>query len=159
VESRGACCGDVSPDVPEDGPALDMSAAAGALLLFLRSSTGVAGASGSLLLLLPPRAFLGFRVGCACDGGSGAALRLRDAGGGRALGGEPASVAVDGEACVVLVLVSALSLAADERVTLCDMGKCLFHRYCRGHTAIASGMCLATLVSDRTTSTVILRDW
>lgn len=122
-ESRAVCCGEVSPDMPEDCPALDMSAGAAAFLPLLRSSAGVTGASGSALL--PPRALLGFRFGgWACGGASAAALRLREAAGGGRVGGEPASVAVDGEASVAWL--SALSLAAEERVTLCDMGKYVF---------------------------------
>ena len=57
-ESLGACCGEVSPDVPEDGPAFDMSVPAAFLLVFL-VSTGVTGASGSAR---PPRALLLLRV-------------------------------------------------------------------------------------------------
>ena len=127
-ESRGACCGEVSPELAEDGPALDMSAAvAAALLPGLRSPTGVAAVSGAALM--PPRALLVFRLGCAWgDVGSAAALRLRV--GGWRIGGEPGSVAVlvvEGEAWVIgLAVLSAESLAAEERVTLCDMGKSVF---------------------------------
>lgn len=94
-ESREGCCGEVSTELSEDGPALDISAAVDALLPFLRSSAGVAGPAGSVLL---PRARLGRRLACeGAGGGSAAALRFLDAGSGRIAGGEPASVAVEGE--------------------------------------------------------------
>ena len=128
-ESRGACCGDVSPEVPEDGllasaacswfcsistyPALDI-AAAELFLPFFRTSSGESRASN---LLSPPRGLLVFRVSrWACGGASAEALRLRVMGE-RCIGGDPVSVAEEG------VVLSALSLAAEARVTLCDMGK------------------------------------
>ena len=68
-------------------------------------------------------------------------MRLRVGGGGR-VGGEPASVAVvvEGEAWVmVLAELSAESLAAEERVTLGDMGKSLLGSTRKCDTVIASG--------------------
>ena len=73
-------------------------------------------------------------------------LRLDGGGGGCLVGGEPASVAVDGEACVVVG--SALSLAAEERVTLCDMGKYLLRLLVKRHPTASEGVGRAR-VSDR----------
>jgi len=58
-ESLGACCGEVSPDVPEEGPALDISAAGVFLPPFFFASAGVVGASGSAG---PPRTLLLLRT-------------------------------------------------------------------------------------------------
>lgn len=128
VDSRAVCCGDVSGELPDEGPTLDISAGAADafFLLLFRLSAGVAVVSVSLCSALPPRArLLGLRAGWLCAGESIAALRLREAAlvGGRVVdGGEPASVAVvAGEPCVVFV--SALTLAAEERVTLWDICK------------------------------------
>lgn len=126
-DSRGTCCGDVSPDVPDDGPALDIAAD---FFLPFFSSAGVAGASGSMgVSACDPRTRLLLRVSRAELAGVAAsvegALRLREPVGGGA--GVPASVAVAGDAWVsgwwwLAVVGSALSLA-EERVTLGDMGK------------------------------------
>ena len=71
--------------------------------------------------LLPALGLLLLRLS-RCVGGwaSADALRLRVVGL-RCVGGDAVSVVDDGDACVFVV--SALSLAAEARVTLCDMGK------------------------------------
>ena len=98
-------------------PALDIAAAA-LFLLFFRPPSGESGVSTSLL---PPRALLVLRVSRWEWGGvSAGALRLRVVVV-RVVGGDPVSVVDDGDACVLEL--SAWSLAAEARVTLCDMGK------------------------------------
>ena len=131
--SREACCGDVSPDVPDEGlielatgpspcsmsayPALDIAAGA-PFLAFFRPSSGKSGTSTSLLLAF---GFFALRLSRGAGGdASVGALRLRVVGL-RCVGGDPVSVVEDGDASVFVV--SALSLAAEARVTLCDMSK------------------------------------
>lgn len=131
--SLAGFCGEVSPDVLDDGllgsvmsspllrllpyPALDIAAAVDFLLRFFGASVG-SGASGSSLSSARERLVLLWSLWVAAgDCSVEAALRLRVRVG--AVGVLSVGLCVGGS----LGELSAASLAADERVTLCDIGK------------------------------------
>jgi len=110
--SLAGFCGEVSPDVLDDGPALDIAAAVDFLLRFFGASVG-SGASGSSLSSARERLVLLWSLWVAAgDCSVEAALRLRVRVG--AVGVVSVGLCVGGS----LGELSAASLAADERVTL-----------------------------------------
>jgi hypothetical protein len=97
-------------------PALDIAAAVDFLLRFLGASAGSGASSSSSSSGLERLVFL-WSLWVAGDCSVEAALRLRVRVG--AVGGVSVGLCVGGS----LGELSAASLAADERVTLCDIGK------------------------------------